>query len=243
MKRSRHLLESVDRSWSRSNKMIVVDLVNTTLQYRRRLAQRFSDRRIAGSHRSARGQDDRVGLACECRLAAVLGPRTRKISCHRNRAGATHQVRDKRIVTRGVKRLGRQLIKNSYRRFLTHRLLDRIRPLPQRLDQDPCLLLLAENLADLFDRSEHAFEVVWICDEHCDVLVLKLLCEYLELRRGCDQNNLRLERDYAFETRMKRVADFGDSFCFGRIIAVSCSPHQAIASTNCKNNFRQVRSE
>ena len=53
--------------------------------------------------------------------------------------------------------------------------------LAQLLNQEFCLLLMSEDSPDLINRSKNAFEVVRICYENCDVLVLKLLCEHFEL--------------------------------------------------------------
>ena len=61
------------------------------------------------------------------------------------------------------------------------------RALHEVLHQRSGLFLLSKNFADLLDRAEHAIEIVWIGDEHRDVLFVQLLREDLELRRGGDQ--------------------------------------------------------
>jgi len=43
VQRMRHLFEPLDRSWSGSREVIVVDLVDATLLHGRRFAQRFGD--------------------------------------------------------------------------------------------------------------------------------------------------------------------------------------------------------
>src|SRR6185503_18002567 len=58
MQRSRHRLESIDETWTRPSKIVVVDLVNAPCERRRRLAQRVSHGRVCRPHRSARRQND-----------------------------------------------------------------------------------------------------------------------------------------------------------------------------------------
>jgi hypothetical protein len=102
------------------------------------------------------------------------------------------------------------------------------------------LLFLSENLPDLFDRAKDTVEIVWIGDENCDVLTLKLMRENFELRRGRDQNDLRLQRDQFFETRMSRVANFSDRLCFRRKVAITRSADKLTAATNSKNYLSQI---
>jgi hypothetical protein len=102
-------------------------------------------------------------------------------------------------------------------------------------------LCVAHDLAHLFDRSKYTFEIARIGDKHGDVLALKLLREDFELRRGRDQNHLRLQGNYSFKTRIECVTNFSDGFRGGRKIAVSGSSDQSITGADCKNDFRQIR--
>ena len=99
---------------------------------------------------------------------------------------------------------------------------------------------MSNDFADLIDRAKHAFEIVWIGDEYRDVLVLKLLCEYFELRRSRDQNHLRLQGNDSFETRMKRVANFSDRLCFGGKVTITRASNESIAGADCKNNLSEI---
>src|SRR5687768_1157662 len=81
---------------------------------------------------------------------------------------------------------------------------------------------------------------MWIGNEYCDVLMLQLLCEYLELRRRRDQHYLRLQRDYSLQTRVKRIADFSDSLCFIRVVAIRGAADKSITRADCKNDLREI---
>ena len=42
---------------------------------------------------------------------------------------------------------------------------------------------------------------------------------------------------------MQRVANFGDRFCFSRVVAITRAPNQPIPRANSTNNFGAIRSE
>ena len=111
-------------------------------------------------------------------------------------------ISDKGIVTSSVKWFTGDLVENAHRLLRLHCLFDRVRSVAQLLHELIRSFLLAQHFSNLLDRSENAFQVVWISDKCGDVLVLKLLREYFELRRRRDQHNLGLQRDDSFKTRM-----------------------------------------
>ena len=184
MKCSGHLFEGLYGTWTRTAGKIIVDLVHTSGKHSRRVAQSFGYVSVCFAHRAAGRQDDRVGTRCECRLITVLGPRAGNVGGNGERAGAAHEIRDKGIATCGVERFTRDLVKNSHRFFGLHCSFDSVCSLAKLLDQRFCLLAVVQHDTDLFDRAKDAVEVVWIGNKHRDVLVLELLSENLELRRG-----------------------------------------------------------
>jgi hypothetical protein len=55
-----------------------------------------------------------------------------------------------------------------------------------------------------------------------------------------DQDHLRSQSDNSFETRMKCVTNLSHGLCFRRIITVTRTPNQTIASSNRENDLRQI---
>ena len=58
-----------------------------------------------------------------------------------------------------------------------------------------------------------------------------------------NNNNLRLERDDALDTRCHCVADFGNLLRLGGVITISRPPNQSITGAHGVNDFSEIRRE
>ena len=123
------------------------------------------------------------------------------------------------------------------------RRLDYISAFAQISDKARRAIVFAKQFAQRFNRSKHFFKAAWISHINGNLLFIELPGECFELRRGRNQNDLRLQRNDALDARLHRVANLGNVLRVRWVVTIRGIANQSIAGADRVNDLGEIRSE